>query len=73
MAKRLAALALIALTATPAAAATYVILPSPGSMEPATILVTAKQKAFAGPVFVCHSVEQIGAGTCRPQQQRHRR
>ena len=58
-----------ALLAWPAnAATTYVVLPSPGSMTPATIYVDRARSADR--TFVCVSIEQIAAGKCRPHVSR---
>ena len=46
-----------------AQATTYVVLPSPGSMAPATIIVD--EAGPANRLFVCSSLTDIGAGTCR--------
>ena len=51
--------------AAPAQAATYVVLPAPGSMQPPTVLVDRSDKRSQ--VFVCHSMNEIWAGTCKPQ------
>lgn len=47
------------------AATTYVVLPAPGSMQPPKVLVDKNDKR--GQVFVCHSLNEIWAGTCKPQ------
>lgn len=46
----------------PAAAATYVVMPAPGSMSPAQVIVG---KGPRGHVFVCDSYADVAAGTCR--------
>ncbi len=59
------AFALVALagTGTAHAGTTYIVLPNPGSMAPATVYVDESRKGDR--LFVCDSVNQIVAGTCR--------
>jgi hypothetical protein len=46
-----------------AQAQTVVLLPEPGSMEPATIIVDPKASRGA-PVLVCSSLSQLTTGGC---------
>jgi hypothetical protein len=64
MLKTLVAVAAIATFAGSAHAATYVVLPNPGSMAPATVIVD-EHSPFRGHVFVCSSLSEVVAGTCR--------
>lgn len=70
MLKKLVITAAVAALAGSAQAATYVVLPSPGSMAPATIIV---DENTANHVFVCSSVTDITAGTCRLHRKNGRR
>lgn len=70
MVKRLMALAALTAAGT-ASAATYIVLPSPGSMTPATIIIDGN--GHAGAVFVCSSASDIPAGTCRLRKKPARR
>ena len=56
---------LLSVAAPAYARTTYVVLPAPGSMQPPTVLVDKNGKQ--GQVFVCHSLNEIWAGTCKPQ------
>jgi hypothetical protein len=63
MLKKLVTLAVIVAFTGSAQAATYVVLPSPGSMAPATIIIDE-----AGPqnhIFICSSLTEITTGACR--------
>jgi hypothetical protein len=64
MLKKLVTAATIAGLAGSAHAATYVVLPSPGSMAPATVIID-EHSPFRGHVFVCSSLSEVIAGTCR--------
>jgi hypothetical protein len=64
MLKTLVAVAAIATFAGSARAATYVVLPNPASMAPATVIVD-EHSPFRGHVFVCSSLSDVVAGTCR--------
>lgn len=59
----LAALLGAAAIATPIHAATYVVLPSPGSIVPATIVIDDDSRN-PDRLFVCSSFTDIAAGTC---------
>lgn len=62
MLKIIAALFAIGLSQE-AAAQTIVLLPEPGSLGPATIIVDPKA-AHGAPVLVCSSLSQISTGGC---------
>jgi hypothetical protein len=64
MLKTLVAVAAIAAFAGSAHGATYVVLPNPGSMAPATVIVD-EHSPFRGRVFVCSSLSEVVSGTCR--------
>lgn len=68
MLKKLMALAAMAALTGPAEAATYVVLPSAGSMAPPTVIVDGG--APRNLVFVCSSLTEIAAGTCRLHRSR---
>lgn len=54
-----------AIFAAPAlAGTTYVVLPTPGSMAPATVYVD-ENGSRGDRVFVCDNINQIVVGTCR--------
>lgn len=72
MLKKLVILAAATAFAATAQAATYVVLPSPGSMAPATIIVD-ENGPQQGQIFVCSSLSEISAGTCRLHRKSVRR
>jgi len=63
MLKKLVTVTAIAAIAGSAQASTYVVLPTPGSMAPAMVIVD--ETGPQGQLFVCASLTEIGAGTCR--------
>jgi hypothetical protein len=64
MLKKLIATSALALGLTAGAQAqTIVLLPEPGSLEPATVIVDPKASARA-PVLVCASLSQLTTGGC---------
>lgn len=64
MLKHLLSAALLATALTGGAqAATVILLPEPGSMQPATVLVDTRS-ADRGTVLVCASMSQISTGGC---------
>ena len=64
MLKHLLSGALLATALTGGAqAATVILLPEPGSMQPATVLVDPKS-ADSDTVLVCSSISQISTGGC---------
>lgn len=67
MLKRLVTLSAIAGCAGSAPAATYVILPEPGSMTPATFIVD-KSCPHDNQIFVCASLNDAAQGRCRLHQ-----
>ena len=66
-AKAVAALLAMAAPAT-AHASTYVVMPAPGSMQPPTVLVDHKDGR--NQIFICHSLNEVWAGTCKPKTRR---
>lgn len=54
---------LISGLSTGAVAQTIVLLPEPGSLEPATIIVDPRA-AHRDPVLVCSSLSQLSTGGC---------
>lgn len=72
MMKRLLAWGVMTAAAGSAPAATYIVLPSPGSMTPATIVIDAA-KTGQDRVFICTTIGEIPAGTCRPHRKSARR
>ncbi len=64
MLKHLLSAALLATALTGGAhAATVILLPEPGSMQPATVLVDPRSAA-SDTVLVCSSMSQISTGGC---------
>lgn len=61
--KMIAVSVLVTGLSTGAGAQTIVLLPEPGSLEPATIIVDPKA-AHRDPVLVCSSLSQISTGGC---------
>jgi len=68
MLKKLVIAVSLVAVAGPAQAATYVVLPDPGSMSPPTVIVDAN--GSKGPIFVCASFSDVAAGTCRLHKSR---
>lgn len=62
--KVIAAASLGAGLASGAGAQTIVLLPEPGSMGPATVIVDPKA-APGAPVLVCASLSQVSTGGCQ--------
>ena len=62
MLKKWVAVTAIAALGGTAHATTYVVLPAPGSMAPATLIVDHNNSSD---VFVCASAGDVLAGTCR--------